>query len=457
MVEPEEESQTQAIPPESKNIVDDREAALMEFDLDLDAFSDRPQFSSCIPDLGREIPRENEDRRMLTSPFSGLEPVENPDAYCLIKEKITQALRQLKELTDQHVLAQFWAPVKNGGRMASLMYMFSVDGESDGMLGLPGRVFQQKLPEWTPNVQYYSIKEYPRLGHAQHYNVQGTLALPVFEPSGRTCVGVLELIMTSPKISYASEVDKVCKALEAVSLKSSEILDHRSMQVSCNNNIQICNEGRQTALTEILEILTVVCETHKLPLAQTWVPCMHRNVLAYGGGLKKSCTSFDGSCMEQVCMSTTDAAFYIVDAPMWHFREACVEHHLQKGQGVAGRAFLSRNACFCRDITQFCKTDYPLVHYARMFKLTSCFAICLQSTRTGNDDYILEFFLPPSITDSYEQLTLLGSLLAIIKNHFQSLKVASGIILEEEGLVEMVQASTNKGLDSRLECIRIPR
>ncbi|PQQ02530.1 protein NLP6 [Prunus yedoensis var. nudiflora] len=141
---------------------------------------------------------------MLTSPFLGLEPVENPDAYCLIKENITQALRQLKELTDQHVLAQVWAPVKNGGRyvlttsgqpfvldphtnglhqyrMASLMYMFSVDGESDGMLGLPGRVFQQKLPEWTPNVQYYSIKEYPRLGHAQHYNVQGTLALPVFE------------------------------------------------------------------------------------------------------------------------------------------------------------------------------------------------------------------------------------------------------------------------------------
>ncbi|BFG18789.1 hypothetical protein CerSpe_050630 [Prunus speciosa] len=316
MVEPEEESQTQAIPPKSKNILDDREAALMEFDLDLHAFwpldpihfssnptspplfsstdqpcsplwgfpdgdadnddklagqvdqalSDRPQFSSssCIPDPGREIPRENEDRRMLTSPFLGLEPVENPDAYCLIKEKITQALRQLKELTDQHVLAQVWAPVKNGGRMASLMYMFSVDGESDGMLGLPGRVFQQKLPEWTPNVQYYSIKEYPRLGQAQHYNVQGTLALPVFEPSGRSCVGVLELIMTSPKINYASEVDKVCKALEAVSLKSSDILDHTSMQ------IQICNEGRQTALTEILEILTLVCETHKLPLAQIY-------------------------------------------------------------------------------------------------------------------------------------------------------------------------------------------
>ncbi|PRQ16619.1 putative transcription factor Nin-like family [Rosa chinensis] len=417
-----------------------------------------------------EKPRENEDNRMLPSPFSGLDP--NPDGYFLIKERITQALRYLKESSDQHVLAQVWAPVKDGSRyvlttsgqpfvldphdglhqyrMVSLMYMFSVDGENDGVLGLPGRVFQQKMPEWTPNVQYYSIKEYPRLDHAQHYNVQGTLALPIFEPSGRSCIGVIELIMTSQKINYAPEVDKICKALEAVCLKSSEILDHTSTQ------IQIRNEGRQNALTEILEILTMVCETHKLPLAQTWVPCMHRNVLAYGGGMKKSCTSFDGSCMEQVCMSTTDVAVYIVDAHMWGFREACVEHHLQKGQGVAGRAFLSRNACFCRDISQFRKTEYPLVHYARMFELTSSFAICLQSTHTGNDDYILEFFLPPSIRDSCEQQTLLGSILAIVKDHCQNLKVASGIGLAEEGTVEIVQASINEGLDSRLECIQIP-
>ncbi|KAM1851087.1 hypothetical protein ACFX13_015197 [Malus domestica] len=438
------------------------------------ALSDCSQFVSCNSNSVTEGSTETKNNRMLPSPFSGLEPLESSNGYSLFNEKITQALRYLKELTDQPVLAQFWAPVKDGNRyvlttlgqpfvldpqcirlhqyrMACLMYMFSVDGESDGVLGLLGRVFQHKLPEWTPNVQYYSIKEYARLRHAQQYNVQGTLALPVFEPSGRSCVGVLELIMISPLINYGPEVDKVCKALEAVGLKSSEILDHPSRQ------IQICNEGRQTALAEILKILIVVSETHKLPLAQTWVPCMHRNVLAYDGGLKKSCTSFDGSSMEQVCMSTTDVAFYIVDAHMWHFRDACVEHHLHKGQGVAGRAFLSHNACFCEDITQFCKTEYPVAHYARMFGLAGSFAICLQSTHTGNDDYILEFFLPPSITDSHEQQTLLGSILAIMKNHFRSLSVASGIVLEEEGIVEIVQASKNNGLATRLQCILIPR
>nr|CAB3475617.1 unnamed protein product [Digitaria exilis] len=248
------------------------------------------------------------------------------DNSSLFKEKLTQALRYFKDSTDQHLLVQVWAPVKNGDRYVlttsgqpfvldhqsigllqyravSMMYMFSIDGENVGELGLPGRVYKLKVPEWTPNVQYYSSTEYPRLNHAISYNVHGTVALPVFDPSAQSCIAVVELIMTSKKINYACEVDKVCKALEAVNLRSTEILDHP--------NVQICNEGRQTALVEILEILTVVCEEHKLPLAQTWVPCKYRSVLAHGGGLKKSCLSFDGSCMGEVIESVqgSDAAF----------------------------------------------------------------------------------------------------------------------------------------------------
>ncbi|KAL3499014.1 hypothetical protein ACH5RR_041746 [Cinchona calisaya] len=428
---------------------------------------------SCNTDLITENPTWNDDKRKPPPPIMEFNPVDYPDGSCIIKERMTQALRFFKDSTEQHVLAQVWAPVKTGGRyvlttsgqpfvldtksnglyqyrMVSLMYMFSADGETDGDLGLPGRVFQQKLPEWTPNVQYYSSEEYPRLNHALHYDVRGTLALPVFEPSGQTCVGVLELIMTSQKINYAPEVDKVCKALEAVNLKSSKILDHP--------NIQICNEGRQNALAEILEILTVVCENHKLPLAQTWVPCRHRSVLANGGGLRKSCSSFDGSCMGQICMSTTDVAFYVVDAHMWGFREACAEHHLQKGQGVAGRAFASHNSCFCEDVSRFCKTEYPLVHYARLFDLASCFAVCLRSTYTGEDDYVLEFFLPPSIRDHREQRALLESLLVTMKQHLGSLRVASGNELEQEWRsIEIVKSLVNEKHDPKPELFQVSK
>lgn len=430
-----------------------------------------PVLPSCDPQSNNENKQSTSDeKKRFPSPLLGFVPLDYSDGSCLIKERMTQALRYFKESTEQHVLAQIWAPVKKGDRyvlttsgqpfvlglnssglhqyrMASVMYMFSVDGESSGGLGLPGRVFQQKLPEWTPNVQYYSSKEYPRLDYALHYNVQGTLALPVFEPSGGSCLGVLELIMTSQKINYAPEVDKVCKALEAVNLKSSEILDHSS--------IQICNKGRQNALAEILEILTLVCETHKLPLAQTWVPCRHRSVLAYGGGLKKSCSSFDGSCMGQVCMSTTDVAYYVVDYHMWGFREACAEHHLLKGQGVAGRSFASQSSCFCEDITKFSKPEYPLVHYARMFGLSSSFAICLQSSHTGNDNYILEFFMPPNTLDGNNHYTMLDSMLATMKKKFRSLKVASGKELDEEGRsVEVIQPSIDGDPDSRIVSVQ---
>ncbi|AQK91209.1 Protein NLP6 [Zea mays] len=302
-----------------------------------------------------------------------------------------------------------------------MMYMFSVDGENAGDLGLPGRVYKQKVPEWTPNVQYYSSGEYQRLNHAISYNVHGTVALPVFDPSAQSCIAVVELIMTSKKINYACEVDKVCKALEAVNLKSTEILDHP--------NVQICNEGRQAALVEILEILTVVCEEHKLPLAQTWVPCKYRSVLAHGGGLKKSCLSFDGSCMGEVCMSTSDVAFHVIDAHMWGFRDACVEHHLQRGQGVSGKAFISHKPCFSKDIRKFCK-------------LSGCFAICLQSSYTGNDDYILEFFLPLDCIDEDDQNALLESILTLMKRCLRSLKLVddndlSGVSLHLSNVLKL--------------------
>ncbi|XP_019261441.1 PREDICTED: protein NLP6-like isoform X2 [Nicotiana attenuata] len=438
--------------------------------------SGHPRFGATYtddPEATTETVSVNADKGRLPSPILELAPRDYPNGSCIIKERMTQALRYFKESTGERVLAQVWAPVKDAGRYVlttsgqpfvldpdcnglhqyrtvSLMYMFAADGETGGVLGLPGRVFRLKLPEWTPNVQYYSSKEFPRLDHALHYNVRGTLALPVFEPSGQSCLGVLELIMTSQKINYAAEVDKVCKALETVNLKSSEILDHP--------NTQICNEGRQNALVEILEILTAVCETYQLPLAQTWVPCRHRSVLADGGGLKKSCSSFDGSCMGQICMSTTDVAFYVVDAHMWGFREACAEHHLQKGQGVAGRAYASQKSCFSEDITQFCKTEYPLVHYARLFGLTSCFAICLRSSHTGNDDYILEFFLPPNSGDYSDQQALLNSLLLTMKQHFRSLSIASGGELEHDwSSVEIIKASMEEKIDAKPESVPAPK
>ncbi|KAM0877687.1 hypothetical protein ACQ4PT_035338 [Festuca glaucescens] len=175
------------------------------------------------------------------------------DSSYFLKERLTLALRYFKESTDQHMLVQVWAPTKNGDRYmlttsgqpfvldqqsirllqyraVSMGYAFPVDGDNVHELGLPGRVYRQRIPEWTPDVQYYSSAEYRRLNHAINNNVHGTVALPVFHPSVQSCVAVVELIMTSKKVNYASEVDKVCKALEAVNLKSTDIVEHPYVQ-----------------------------------------------------------------------------------------------------------------------------------------------------------------------------------------------------------------------------------
>ncbi|KAF9593360.1 hypothetical protein IFM89_021764, partial [Coptis chinensis] len=44
----------------------------------------------------------------------------------------------------------------------------------------------------------------------------------------------------------------------------------------------------------------------------------------------------------------------------WGFGDAWSEHHLQKGQGVGGRAFSSKSSCFSSDMTQLSKSEYPL-------------------------------------------------------------------------------------------------
>jgi hypothetical protein len=122
--------------------------------------------------------------------------------------------------------------------------------------------------------------------------------------------------------------------------------------------VQICNEGCQTDPLEILEILFVVCEEFKLPIVQTRVPCKHQCLLSHGGGVTKSSSSFAGSCMEEVCISTSGVAF-----------DSCKPY-------------------FSKDFCRFAKMEYPLVHYFHIFGLAGYFSICLQNAYTRDDDYM---------------------------------------------------------------------
>ncbi|CAJ2645923.1 unnamed protein product [Trifolium pratense] len=75
------------------------------------------------------------------------------------------------------------------------------------------------------------------------------------------------------------------------------------------------------------------------------------------------------------------------------FVHACIEHPLEEGKGVAGKALQSNHPLFYSDVKTYDISEYPLVHHARKFNLNAAVAIRLRSTYTNNDDYILELFL----------------------------------------------------------------
>lgn len=361
-----------------------------------------------------------------------------PRASMSVMERLIQALGYMKSCSgDKDVLIQVWVPVTRGGkrvlttndqpfsvdlncpklanyREISVKYDFPADEDSKEAVGLPGRVYRNKVPEWTPDVRFFSWEEYPRVGHAQQYDVRGTLAVPILEQGSHNCLGVIEVILTTQKIQYRPELESVCKALEAVNL--------RSPDVSNTQKVKTCDLSYQAALPEIREVLRSACETHKLPLAQTWVPC----ILQGNGG----CWNSDENLKN--CIAPVESACYVGDSRIKGFHEACSEYHLLKGQGIVGRAFETNQPCFSTEVSACSKTDYPLSHHARMFGLKAAVAIRFRSTSTGSADFVLEFFLPTNCDNPDEHRKMLTSLSSIIQNVCQTLRVVTDKELKEE-------------------------
>ncbi|KAL2895201.1 Protein NLP4 [Bienertia sinuspersici] len=368
-----------------------------------------------------------------------IKPMANTVASTVM-ERLFKALSYIKDSEmGKDLLVQIWVPVARGStrilttvdqpfsvnsscsqlasyRDISVNYEFAAEEGSCVSVGLPGRVFLGKVPEWTPDVRFFRVDEYPRVTYAQQCDVRGTLALPVFEQGSRNCLGVLEVVMTTQKVNYRPELENVCRALQAVDLRScSEIPGPQKA-------MDYCCSSYQAALPEILEVIKSACSSHQLPLAQTWVPCIQQG--------KEGRRHSDENLSH--CVSTVDSACFIANPSMQDFHEACSEHHLLKGQGVVGKAFMTNQPCFSADITTYSKTEYPLSHHARMFQLCSAVAIRLRCIYTGNADFVLEFFLPVDCTDPEVQKQMLTSLSIIIQRVCRSLRVVSEEEIEQE-------------------------
>lgn len=379
-------------------------------------------------------------------------PTCSPGLGPSIMEKLIRALKWIKQFNwNKDMLIQIWVPVPRGDRpiLSANNLPFSLDSGSENLAryreisegfqfsaeedskelvpGLPGRVFRDKVPEWTPDVRFFRSDEYPRVEHAREFDICGTLAVPIFEQGSRTCLGVIEVVMTTQQINYVPQLESVCKALEVVDLTS---LKHSSIQ-----NAKARDKSYEAALPEIQEVLRSACHMHKLPLAQTWVSCFQQG--------KDGCRHSEDNYLH--CISPVEQACYVGDPSVRFFHEACMEHHLLKGQGVAGKAFMINQPFFSTDITMLSKTDYPLSHHARLFGLRAAVAIRLRSIYSSADDYVLEFFLPVNCNDSEEQKNMLISLSIIIQRCCRSLRVITDKELERTSSSVEVMALEDSG------------
>ncbi|KAK8364882.1 hypothetical protein V6Z11_1Z106800 [Gossypium hirsutum] len=352
-----------------------------------------------------------------------------------LDEKMLRALSLFKDLSGEGILAQVWVPIKHGDqymlttsdqpylldqmllgyREVSRTYTFSAEQKPGSFPGLPGRVFLSRVPEWTSNVIHYSKAEYLRITHAVNHEVRGSIGLPVFQPPEMSCCAVLELVTTKEKPNFHSEMEHVCHALEAVNLRT--IARPRFLP-------QCLSKNQRAALAEITDVLRAVCHAHSLPLALTWIPCNYTEEAEneyIEMRVRERNKSWDGKCV--LCIE--DTACYVNEREMQDFVHACVEHYLEGGQGIAGKALQSNHPFFSADVKTYDVSDYPLVHHARKFNLNAAVAIRLRSTYTGDDDYILELFLPINMKGSLEQQLLLNNLSGTMQRICRTLRTVS--------------------------------
>jgi hypothetical protein len=358
-------------------------------------------------------------------------PLEAP-----LAEKMLKALSLFKESSGVGILAQVWVPMKDGDhqvlstceqpylldqmlagyREVSREFTFSTEVKEGCFPGLPGRVFVSKIPEWTSNVVYYNKGEYLRVQHAVSHEVRGSIALPIFlGDNERSCCAVLELVTVKEKPNFDSEIEGVCRALQAVNLRSTAPPRFYPQSLSKN---------QKAALAEIADVLRAVCHAHRLPLALTWIPCTY-NQKDGNEVIKLRVRGCNTSVVDKFIMCIEDSACYVYDKDMQGFVHTCSEHYLEEGEGNAGKALQSNRPFFSPDVKDYHISKYPLVHHARKFGLNAAVAIKLRSTYTGDDDYILELFLPVNMKKSSEQQLLLNNLSTTMQRICKSLRTIS--------------------------------
>eukprot|EP00258_Populus_trichocarpa_P027919 XP_024443938.1 protein NLP2-like [Populus trichocarpa] len=101
--------------------------------------------------------------------------------------------------------------------------------------------------------------------------------------------------------------------------------------------------NRIAASAKLYDILEYICDLHRLPLAVTWI--------SYG---QDGNTNSKGKRILRI----DDSACYVNNWSMGKFVDEYARHHLEEGQGIAGRA-LQSNIHIQHDISVLDPAEFP--------------------------------------------------------------------------------------------------
>ncbi|XP_057801128.1 protein NLP6-like [Salvia miltiorrhiza] len=368
-----------------------------------------------------------------------------------MREKIENFMKNvaIKHWGEGYWLVQFWAPkmVENrcyletsdqpyavgclakglaSFRKKCTTHYYFVDEQAvEEELGPPGRVFRSKHLEITPDLFHYTTEEFPIRNYAMHCcSHRGYFVLPIFDDEhNHKCVGVLEFLGF-----HYHQLEDIREELKDAKLCSI----HTDLHPSFLENELLVNSinCRREALSEVNNALERICDSiPQLHMANVWVPKEDCDI-----STNMSCMKLEFSTNEILNSMHTDEVNWI---------------HVQSKKGIVGMVLASENkSCFCLNLYELSIVDQPLSHFEMSERYDVCFAICLQSSHTGELPYVAEFFLYP-VPATYEYLrSFLNFLLKMMKQELKSFKMACGKQLGEELVVEVIEFSDANKLDS---------
>ncbi|XP_011015988.1 PREDICTED: protein NLP9-like isoform X2 [Populus euphratica] len=122
------------------------------------------------------------------------------------------------------------------------------------------------------------------------------------------------------------------------------------------------------------------------------------------------------------------------------FVEACGQHHLEEGQGVAGKALQLNGMYFIPDVSELSADAYPFVCDAWEFGLHAAVSFKLENIHMSRVDHVLEFFLPTETKDVSEHKLLIDGISSILQKNCRNSWVISGMELSEDNMDSVVRS-----------------